>query len=131
PARKASADRSHSRPPVAPGRVVSRPASARGLRSRFAATQPSRSIAQKKNGAVFFPDQAPLLVCRKRPAPSAPLSNRVLPTRLREGNHSASTAARLCPYRSSVQSAELASVSRKYRSACDGHYPESRLGRTP
>src|SRR5207245_5669205 len=70
--------------------------------------------------SVFFPNQVALLARRKRPASSAPLSNRVFPARLREGNHSASTAARLCPYNSSVQSAELASVSRKYRLACDG-----------
>src|SRR5438477_2673674 len=130
PARKVPAGRSHSKLPVATDRVVSRPVCAHGPRSQFAATQPSRSIAQKKSGAVFFPNQVALLARRKRPASSAPLSNRVFPARLREGNHSASTAARLCPYNSSVQSAELASVSRKYRLACDGHYPESRAGRT-
>src|SRR5438477_4218179 len=116
PGQKAPGDRSHPRLPVAPDRAVSRLVYARAPRSRSAARQAPRSIAQKKNGAAFFPDQAPPLVCRKRPAPSAPLSNRGVPARLREENNSASTGDRLCPVNSSVRSAELASVPTKYRS---------------
>src|SRR6266480_1335518 len=130
PARKAPPDRLHSRLPVALDRAVSRPACARALRLRSATMLPPRSIAQKKNGAVFSPGEVALLVRRRRPAPSAPPSNRAFPARLREYNDTASTGARPCPYNSSAQSAELTSVPRTYRWVCAGHCPESRAGQT-